>query len=86
MQKLRIVTFGVSGGRSLTRPFRDIPLCGIVARTRVYTYAAKVWELSIVQGPFFCRPVPNLKLRFATFSSLYVAHLIVGVPLHLLTS
>jgi hypothetical protein len=39
--------------RSITRPFRPpIPLCRIVARTEGYTHAAKVWDLSIVQGPF----------------------------------
>jgi hypothetical protein len=36
-----------------------IPLYTIVARTEGYTYAAKFWALSIVQGPIFyhpCRP------------------------------
>jgi hypothetical protein len=69
-----------SGGRSLTRPFRDarrFPSLAIVARTGGYTYAAKVWALSIVQAvpePFaplgFCRQCQTLKLRFATFTSL----------------
>jgi hypothetical protein len=56
MQKSRIVTFGISGGRSLTRPFRDarrFPSDTIVARAEGYTHDAKnVWELSIVRGPF----------------------------------
>jgi hypothetical protein len=39
----------------------------IVARTHMYTYTAKVWELSIVQGPFSVAPC---QLRFATFSYL----------------
>jgi hypothetical protein len=31
-----------------------------VARAEGYTYAANVWALSVVQGPFIlCRPVPN---------------------------
>jgi hypothetical protein len=49
-----------------------IPLDTIVARTHMYTYAAKDWDLSIVQGtPFtiFCRPEPNPNVT--TFSSLY---------------
>jgi hypothetical protein len=56
MQKSRIVTFGISGGRSLTRPFRDarrFPSDTIVARAEGYTHDAKnVWELSIVRVPF----------------------------------
>ena len=45
VEKLRIVTCG----RSLTRP---ISLYTTVARTHLYTYAAKVRDLSIVQVPF----------------------------------
>jgi hypothetical protein len=41
----------------------------IVARTEGYTYAAKVWDLSIVQGPFSVAPCRTLTTRFATFSS-----------------
>jgi hypothetical protein len=44
---------GISAGRSLTRPFRDarrFPSTRIVARTEGYAYAAKVWDLSLVQG------------------------------------
>jgi hypothetical protein len=41
----------------------------IEARTEGYTYAAKVWDSSIVQGPFSVAPVPN-PWRFATFPSL----------------
>ena len=58
MQKLRIVTVGVSGGRSLTWPFRDVSLDKIVARAEGYSFAATVWDLSIVEGPFL-RPVPK---------------------------
>ena len=53
---------GFGWERSLTgavsrRP--PISLDTIEARTHTYMYAAKVWELSIVQGAiFFCRPVP----------------------------
>jgi hypothetical protein len=49
-------------------------LCTIVARTHTYTYAAKVWGLSIVQGPFSVVPCPTL--RFATFASLDTCRII----------
>jgi hypothetical protein len=56
----------ISGGRSRTRPFTRPPppisLHTIVARTRTYTYAAKVWDPSIVQGPFSVAPC-NVVLR-----------------------
>jgi hypothetical protein len=45
----------ISGGRSLTRPFSRRPpisLDTVVARTPIYTYAANVWDPSLVQGPF----------------------------------
>jgi hypothetical protein len=47
------------GGDELTRPFRHalrFSLYAVVARTKSYTYAANVWELSIVQGPFSVAP------------------------------
>jgi hypothetical protein len=67
MQKLRIVTVGFSGGRWLTRPFRDVSLDKIVARAEGYTFAATVWDLSIVEGPFSAAPChnPSITLRFA---------------------
>ena len=43
----------------------------MVPRTGGYAYAAKVWDLSIVQGTFSVAPCQNLTIRFATFSSLY---------------
>jgi hypothetical protein len=43
-----------------------ISLDTIVARTRMYTYAAKYCDLSIVQGP--CQ---TFALRFAFFSTLH---------------
>jgi hypothetical protein len=39
------------GGEMSARP-PSFPLDHFVARTRVYTYAVTVWDLSIVQGPF----------------------------------
>jgi hypothetical protein len=67
-KKWRIVTVGVSHidsrGRSQKPP---IPLGTIIARAHMYTYAAKVWDLSIVQGPVSVAPCHTLALRFATF-------------------
>jgi hypothetical protein len=67
--KSRIV--GVSGERSLTWPFRGsapVSLHASVARTHRYRRDAKVWDLSVVHGPFpVCRPVPTLTSRFAFF-------------------
>jgi hypothetical protein len=48
-----------------------ISLYRIVARTHLYTYAAKAWDLSLVQGPFPVAPCQTPTLRFATFLSLY---------------
>ena len=59
MQKLRIVTIGISGGRSLTGPFRDarrFPSTTMVLCTEGYAYDVGVWDLSIVQGPFSVAP------------------------------
>jgi hypothetical protein len=54
-QKLRIVTLGfrvrIARGRFAT----PISLLTIVARTRMYTYAAKAWELSSFKGHFLSR-------------------------------
>ena len=69
--KLRIVTLGISGGRSLTGPRRPpISLYTMVPRTEGYAYDVLVWGLSIVQGPFSVAPCQTLALRFASFSSL----------------
>ena len=70
MQKLRIGTGGISGGRRAhaavsRRP--PIPLARIVARTRMYTDAAKVWDSSIVQG-FSVAPCPNPTVTIRSFS------------------
>ena len=49
----------------------------------MYTYAAKVWELSLVQGPFSVAPCQTLALRFATVASLYGLH---GAEIAFITS
>jgi hypothetical protein len=36
----------------------------LVARTHMYTYAANVWDLSIVQGPVSVAPRQTLPFRF----------------------
>jgi hypothetical protein len=54
MQKLRIVTLGISGGSSPRPPNYSKTL------PRAYTYAAKVWALFLVQGKFLSpRAKPN---------------------------
>ena len=61
---------GFRVGDSLTRPFRDntpISLSRMVPRTHMYTYAANVWDLSIVQVHFLA---PRAKpLRYDLFFS-----------------
>ena len=49
-EKWRIVTVGISGGRSLTRGCfaTPIPLDRIVARTHMYTFDPDVWDLFLV--------------------------------------
>ena len=42
----------------------------VVARTGGYMADARVWDLSIIQGPFPVAPRRTLTLRFATFASL----------------
>jgi hypothetical protein len=73
MQKLRIVTLGISGARSLTGPLRDDRRFPSTRRYPVpggYVYDVGVWDLSMVQGTFSVAPCQTLKSRFATFSSL----------------
>jgi hypothetical protein len=63
-KKWRIVTVGISGGREIAhaavsrRP--PVSLDTIVARTGGYAYTARVWDLSIVQGPFSVAPCQTL--------------------------
>ena len=47
-----------------------ISLCTIVARTHMYTYAANVWDLPLVQEPFSVAPCQTLIDRFATCTPL----------------
>ena len=57
-----------------------ISLYGIVARTHMCTYAANVWDVSIVQGPFSVAPCRTLRLRFAFSASLCGPWLVRRVP------
>ena len=72
MQKLRIGLVGFRVGDRSRGHFATptIPLTRIVAHTEGYTHAAKVWDLSIVQGPFSVAPCQTLIVRFVTFASL----------------
>ena len=53
--------------RGLTRR-PPISLYTIVARTHMYTYAANVWDLCIVQVPF-SRAVSNPNVTIRNFSA-----------------
>jgi hypothetical protein len=66
MRKLRIDVrrWDIAPAAVSRRP--PIPLDTIVARTHMYTYAANVCDLSIVQGPFSVAPSQTLTIRFAT--------------------
>jgi hypothetical protein len=48
MEKLRIATLGISWGIAHEAVSRRPPisLCRMVARTHMYTYAPKCWDLS----------------------------------------
>jgi hypothetical protein len=49
------------------RDARRLPSYTIVARTRMYTYAANVCDLSIVQGPFPAAPRQTLNVTIRNF-------------------
>jgi hypothetical protein len=54
MGKSRIVNgreFGWESAHAAVSRRPPISLCMIVARTHMFTSAAKVWDLSVVQGP-----------------------------------
>jgi hypothetical protein len=67
------------GSRWETPP---ISLCTIVARAEGYTYAARAWDLSFVQGAIFCRPRATLELRFATFAPVFFRCGTRNIPSH----
>jgi hypothetical protein len=69
MQMLRIGLWEIVHAVVTRRP--PISLSTIVARIEGYTYAAKGWAVSLVQGPFPVAPCQTLFVRFAT--SLYSA-------------
>jgi hypothetical protein len=43
-----------------------IPLDTTVARTHMYTHAAKVWDFPLVQGPFSVAPCQTFALLLYT--------------------
>jgi hypothetical protein len=71
MEKLRIGLFREIAHAAVSRR-PPIPLYTIVARTHVYTYAAKVWDSSIVQGAFSVAPRQRANLGVTT-RNLFIA-------------
>jgi hypothetical protein len=63
------------------RDARRLPSYTIVARTRMYTYAANVWDLSIVQGPFPAAPRQTLKRYDSRFFRRCERAGVPGTPL-----
>jgi hypothetical protein len=77
MQKLRIVTFGMSGGEMahasrFTTP-ADLPPHEFSPYSHVHVRRESLGIVHRSRAIIFCRPVPNLVFRFATF------HRCVGV-------
>jgi hypothetical protein len=60
--------WAIAHGAVSRRP--PISLYTIVARTRMYTYDAQVWDFSLVQGPFAVAPCPR---RLLTARGLHVS-------------
>jgi hypothetical protein len=71
MEKLRIGLFREIAHAAVSRR-PPIPLYTIVARTHVYTYAAKVWDSSIIQGAFSVAPRQRANLGVTT-RNLFIA-------------
>jgi hypothetical protein len=70
VKKLRIVNvwaFGWEIAHAAVSRRPPIPLDTIIARTHMYTYAASVWDLSVVQNTISCRPVPNPNTSIRNF-------------------
>jgi hypothetical protein len=65
MQKLRL-DFGwkILSPEAVSRRL-PISFSRMVARTEGYTYDAKVWDSSVVHGPFSVAPCQTLTVRFA---------------------
>jgi hypothetical protein len=70
--RVRIATLGFKEKRAHVAVSRRPPisLYTIVARTHMYTYDARVWALSLVQGPVSVAPCQTLLARFATVAPL----------------
>jgi hypothetical protein len=69
-----IFGWGIAHAAVSRRP--PISLYTVVARTHMYTYDARVWDLSIVQGPFSVAPCKAPCVTIATRAALYT---LVGV-------
>jgi hypothetical protein len=72
MEKLRIMTEGISGGRSLTGPLRDARRFPSARWCPVPGLRVRRWGLGSVHRSraILCRAVPKSRtLRFATFAS-----------------
>jgi hypothetical protein len=69
MQKLRIATLGISGGRSLTRPFRDARRSPSTRKSPVPRATRTPRKLGFVHRlkTILCRPAPNPNITIRNF-------------------
>jgi hypothetical protein len=67
------VDFGWEIAHAAVSRSPPISLDAFVARTHMYTHAAKVWGVFLVQGPFSVAPVPNPN-RYDSQLSLTAVH------------
>ena len=59
---MNVTDFGWEIAHAAVSRRPPISLNTIVARSHLYTHDTKVWDLSIVQGPFSVAPAPNFLL------------------------
>jgi hypothetical protein len=64
-ESLTLRIWGGENAQTAVSPRPPISLSRIVARAEGYTYAAKLWALCLVQGPFSVAPCQTLTYRFA---------------------
>jgi hypothetical protein len=69
MAKSKLWDFGCEFARAAVSRRPPIPLYRIVAHTVGYTHTVKVWDLSIVQGPFPDAPRQTLPIRNFSFAA-----------------